>query len=151
MTFVCFGIAKVECQILNIIRYFFSLSYMLMHGLLKRKICKENLKKKDQNALYMIASIYFRRCGSYRMYLEGDSSHQKLWLCVSLNDFLISQIVINCRHLCNLAIFFTHNMQYSLLLLIHVQVQCDLAITRNTCVNECSLNCLNLFLKYKIG
>ena len=39
----------------------------------------------------------------------------------------------------------------SLLLLIHVQVQCDLAITRNTCVNICSLNCLNLFLKYKIG
>ena len=47
--------------------------------------------------------------------------------------------------------FFTHNMQYSLLLLIHVQVQYDLAITRNTCVNVCSLNCLNLFLKYKIG
>ena len=68
MTFVCFGIAKVECQMFNKIRYFLSLSYMPMHGLLKRKICKENLKKKDQNALYMIASIYFRRCGSYRMY-----------------------------------------------------------------------------------
>ena len=27
----------------------------------------------------------------------------------------------------------------------------DLAITRNTYVNVCSLNCLNLFLKYKIG
>ena len=39
----------------------------------------------------------------------------------------------------------------SLLLLIHVQVQYDLAITRNTCVNVCLLNCLNLFLKYKIG
>ena len=26
----------------------------------------------------------------------------------------------------------------------------DLAITRNTCVDKCSLNCLNLFLKYKI-
>ena len=39
----------------------------------------------------------------------------------------------------------------SLLLLIYVQVQCDLAITRNTCVNVCLLNCLNLFLKYKIG
>ena len=46
---------------------------------------------------------------------------------------------------------FTHNMQNSLLLLIHVQVQCDLTITWNTCVNVCSLNCLNLFLKYKIG
>ena len=47
--------------------------------------------------------------------------------------------------------FFTHNTQYSLLVLIHVQVQCDLAITRNTCVNVCSLNYLNLFLEYKIG
>ena len=37
--------------------------------------------------------------------------------------------------------FFTHN----------VQVQCDLAIARNTRVNVCSLNCLDLFLKYKIG
>ena len=46
---------------------------------------------------------------------------------------------------------FTHNTQNSLLLLIHVQVQCNLAITRNTCVNVCSLYCLNLFLKYKIG
>ena len=43
--------------------------------------------------------------------------------------------------------FFTHNTQYSLLFLIHVQIQCDLAITRFTCVNVCSLNCLDL--KYK--
>ena len=48
-----------------------------MHGLLKRKICKEkNKKKKESNALYMIASMYSRRCESYRMYLEGDSPHQ---------------------------------------------------------------------------
>ena len=46
--------------------------------------------------------------------------------------------------------FFTHNTRYSLLLLIHVQVQCDLAIIRFTYVNVCSLNCLDLFLKYKI-
>ena len=45
--------------------------------------------------------------------------------------------------------FFTHNTQYSFLFLIHVQVQCDLAITRFTCVNVCLLNCLDLFLKYK--
>ena len=44
---------------------------------------------------------------------------------------------------------FTHNTQNSLLLLIQVQVQCDLAITRNTCINVYSLNCLDLFLKYK--
>ena len=58
MTFVCFGIAKLECQMLNIIRYFFSLSYMPMHDLLKKKICKENKSKKNQNALNMIASVY---------------------------------------------------------------------------------------------
>ena len=77
MTFVCFGIAKVECQMLNIMGYFFSISYMPMHGSLKRKICKKKKKEqKDQNALYMIASVYYRRCESYRMYLEGDSLHQ---------------------------------------------------------------------------
>ena len=31
-----------------------------------------------------------------------------------------------------------------------VQVQCDLAITRNTCGSICFLNCLNLFLKIKL-
>ena len=39
-----------------------------MHDLLK--------KQKDQNALNMTASVYSRRCGSYRMYFEGDSLHQ---------------------------------------------------------------------------
>ena len=76
---------------------------------------------------------------------------KQLWLCVSESDFFIYQIVITSRHLCNLAMFFTHNTQYSLLFLIHVQVQCDLTITRFTCVNVCSQNCLDLFLKYKIG
>ena len=57
---------------LNIIGYFFSISYMPMHGLLKRKI----KSKKNQNALYMIASVSSKRCESYRMYLEGDSPHQ---------------------------------------------------------------------------
>ena len=39
---------------------------------MKRKI----KSKKIKNALKMIASVYFRRCGSYRMYLKGDSPHQ---------------------------------------------------------------------------
>ena len=47
-----------------------------MHDLLKKKICKENKKQKDQNALNMIASVSSRRCGSYRMYLKSDSPHQ---------------------------------------------------------------------------
>ena len=61
---------------LNIIGYFFSISYMSKHDLLKRKICKENKRQKNQNVLYMIASVSFRRCGSYRMYFEGASPYQ---------------------------------------------------------------------------
>ena len=33
-------------------------------------------KQKEQNALYMIEMVYSRRYGSYKMYLQGDSSHQ---------------------------------------------------------------------------
>ena len=84
MTFVCFDIAKVECQMLNTIGYFFSISYMPMHDLLKRKICKEKQKQKDQNALYMIVGVYSRRRGSYRMYLEGDNPHQTVMIVCEL-------------------------------------------------------------------
>ena len=44
MTYVCFGTAKFECQMLNIIGYFFSLSYMPMHGLLKKKNKNKKIK-----------------------------------------------------------------------------------------------------------
>ena len=58
MTSECFGIEKVQCQKLNIIKYFFSLSYMPMHGLLKRKkYAKKNKSKKNQNALHMITNV----------------------------------------------------------------------------------------------
>ena len=53
------------------------------------------------------------------------------------------------RHLYTLAMFHTQHAN-SLLLLIHVQVKCDLAIIGDTCVNIFSLNYLNLFMKYKI-
>ena len=69
---------------LNIIRYFFSISYMPMHDLLKRKICKENKNKKNQNALNMIASVSSRRYGSYRMYLKSDSPHQAIMIVCEL-------------------------------------------------------------------
>ena len=60
----------------NIIGYFFSLSNNPMYDILKRKICKEKLQeKRSKMLLNIIASMYFRRCGSYRMYLEGDSLH----------------------------------------------------------------------------
>ena len=148
MTSVCFGIAKVQCQKLNIIGYFFSFSYMPMHDMLKKYIYAKKIKEKRIKMLY----IWLQMCIQGDVGVIGYTSNvivpiKQLWLCVSSSDFLISQIVITFRYLCNLAMFSTHNMQNSLLLLIHVQVQCDLAITRNTCVDVCLLNCLNLFFE----
>ena len=55
-----------------------------MHDLLKRKICKENKSKKNQNALNMIASVSSRGCGNYKMYLKGDSPHQVVMIVCEL-------------------------------------------------------------------
>ena len=83
MTFVCLGIAKLECQ--NIIGYFFSFSSKPMYDILKRKICKEKLKaKRSKMLLNMIANVYSRRCGSYMMYLERDSPHQPVLIVCEL-------------------------------------------------------------------
>ena len=87
MTFMCFGIAKLKCQMLNIIEYFFSFSYIPMHDLLKMKNMQKKKKKKkqkDQNTLYMIACVYSRRCRSYRMYFKGDSFHQTVMIVCEL-------------------------------------------------------------------
>ena len=43
--------------------------------------------KKIKNVLNMIAIVYSRRCGSYRMYLEGDSPHQTVMIVCELNWF----------------------------------------------------------------
>ena len=51
---------------------------------LKEKYAKKNKKQKKQNALYMIASVYSRRCESYRMYLKGDSPHQTVMIVCEL-------------------------------------------------------------------
>ena len=71
---------------LNIIGYFFSISYMPIHDMLikRKKYAKKNKKQKDQNALYMIASMYSRRCKSYKMYLESDSSYQTVMIVCEL-------------------------------------------------------------------
>ena len=49
-----------------------------MHDILnkKKKYAKNDKSKKNQNALYMIASVSSRRCGSYRIYIECDNPHQ---------------------------------------------------------------------------
>ena len=54
---------------------------------LKRKTSKEFKAKKNQNALYMIASVSSRRYRSYRMYLEGDSPHQTVMIVSELKCF----------------------------------------------------------------
>ena len=87
MISVCFDIEKVQCQKLNIIEYLFSISYKSIHDLLKKKICKENKSKKNQNALNMIRSVSSKRCGSYRIYLEGDSPHQTVMIMCELKWF----------------------------------------------------------------
>ena len=57
-----------------------------MHDILnKKKNAKNDKSKKNQNALYMIASVSSRRCESYRMYLEGDSHHQAIMIVCELN------------------------------------------------------------------
>ena len=82
MTFVCLGIAKLECQIS------LGISFLSLicpcNDMLKRKICKEKSKAKDQNALNMIASVYSRRCGSYRIYLKDDSPYQAVMIVCEL-------------------------------------------------------------------
>ena len=53
--------------------------------LIKEKYANKNKSKKNQNALYMIASVSTRRCGSYRMHLEGDSPYQAVMIVCELN------------------------------------------------------------------
>ena len=56
----------------------------------------KNKKKKDQNVLNMIASVFSRRCGSYRMYLEGDSPHQVVMIVYELKWF---SYISNCHNM----------------------------------------------------
>ena len=52
---------------------------------LKEKNSQRKIKSKmNHNALYMIASMYSRKCTSYRIYLEGDSPHQTIMIVCEL-------------------------------------------------------------------
>ena len=74
---------------------------------------------------------------------------KQLWLCVSVFYSPISLslhdeiLILTCKS-------FTHSTQFFATIDTIVQVQCALAITRNTCVSWNLLNCLNLFLKIKL-
>ena len=49
---------------------------------------KKKLKAKRSKMFFnMIASVYSRRGGSYRMYLEGDSPHQAVMIVCELKRF----------------------------------------------------------------
>ena len=109
MTSVCFGIV-VQCQKLNIIGYFFSLSYMPMHDMLKKKNMQRKSKaKRIKMLLNMVASMFLGDVGIIGCTSKVIVPIKQLWLCVSVCDFLISQIVITCRHLCSLVMFFTQH------------------------------------------
>ena len=57
-----------------------------MHDMLKKKkICKENQKQKESNAFKYGCEHVSRRCGSYMMYLEGNSPHQVVMIMCELN------------------------------------------------------------------
>ena len=64
---------------------------------LKEKYVKKNIKaKKNHNALYMIASMSSRRCESYMIYFEGDSSHQAVMIVCELKRF---SHISNCHNM----------------------------------------------------
>ena len=58
-----------------------------MHDMLKKiyiYICKENKSKKNQNAFKYGYKRVSKRCGSYRMYLEGNNLHQAVMIVCEL-------------------------------------------------------------------
>ena len=71
-----------------------------MYDILKRKICKEKSKaKRSKILLNMIASVYSRRCESYKIYLEGDSPHQAVMIVCELKRF---SYISNHHNMCTL-------------------------------------------------
>ena len=146
---MCFDIAKFWCFSLH--NWVFLLSLICPCIICsKRKYAKNTKEKWIKMILKVVASVFLGDVGVIRCTSKVIVPIKQLWLCMSVFDSLKSQIFIIWDTYALLLCFDTQH-EYSLLLLIHVQVQCDLAITRNTCVNICSLNYPNLFLKYKIG
>ena len=58
-----------------------------MHDMLKRKkkYAKNIKAKRIKNAFKYGCKRVSRRCGSYKMYLEGDSPHQAIMIVCELN------------------------------------------------------------------
>ena len=106
ITFVCFGIAKLWCFGLHNLVLLLSLICPCMIYS-KRKYAKKNKSKKNQNAFRYGCKRVSRRCGSYRMYLEGDSPHQVVLIMSECIWFSHISNLHNMRHLCTLAMFHT--------------------------------------------
>ena len=57
-----------------------------MHDMLKRKNMQRNIKSiKNQDTFKYGCKRVFRRCGSYRMYLECDRPYQAVMTVCELN------------------------------------------------------------------
>ena len=82
MTFVCLGIVKLESQISLGISFLSFICPCMIY--LKEKYAKKKKRKNIKNVLNMILSVYSRRYGSYRIYLEGDSPHQTVMIVYEL-------------------------------------------------------------------
>ena len=76
-------------------------------------------KKKNENALNMVASVFLRDVGVIGCTSKEIVPIMQLWLYVSYIDFLISKIIKTWNTYALLR-YFSHNMQNSLLLLIHM-------------------------------
>ena len=84
MTFVCFGIVILECQKLNIIGYFFSISYKPIHDLLKKKNMQRKIKsKKIKMLLIWLQACILGDVGVIGCTLKVIVSIKQLWSCVS--------------------------------------------------------------------
>ena len=83
-----------------------------MHATFKKKIYKEYKSKKNQNAFKNGCKRVCRRCGSYMMYLKGDSSHQTIIIvseCIRCSHISNHH---NMRTLCTLAMFHTQHTKF---------------------------------------
>ena len=84
------------------------------------------------------------------MYLKGDGPHQIVMIVRGCIWFSYITTLHKMRHLCPIAMI-SHTTRILFATLdTTVQVQCDLAITRNTCDSISLLNSLNLFVKIKL-
>ena len=102
--------SKIVMFLTYINGYFFSLSCMPMHAMLKKKNMQRKTKaKRIKMLLNMVASVFLWDVGVIGCTSNVIVSIKQLWLRVSVFDFLISQIVIyTFMHFCYV---FTHNTQ----------------------------------------